>query len=140
MLIEKLTQKATAQTKQFWAGMVIVWKFPCQGIPLPVFAFALVWRVVYTSSVGEQSIDCDIKGKIPTHADISSTNIDGDSINPFILALKTIYNFKTTNLANATMFLIRAQVFASFESRSEFWLSWQYFPWISLVPAKQILR
>jgi hypothetical protein len=43
MLIEKLTQKATAQTKQFRAaGMVIVRKFPCQETLLPLFAFALV--------------------------------------------------------------------------------------------------
>jgi hypothetical protein len=63
--------------------MVIVRKFPCQETLLPLFAFALVWRVVYASSVSEESTDCHINGKIPTHTDISSTNIDGDGIRPF---------------------------------------------------------
>jgi hypothetical protein len=38
--------------------------------------------------VSEQCTDCHINGKIPTHTDISSTNIDGDSINPFIAGSK----------------------------------------------------
>lgn len=33
LLIEKLTQKATVQTKHFRAaGQIIVWKFPCQEV------------------------------------------------------------------------------------------------------------